>query len=307
MARGRSGLWAALGAVIVLVVVVLVFVQVRPDRHDDVADTWITTQIQAKFFADTDVRGRDIDAVTRDGVVTLRGEVKTEQERQRALTLAREVDGVRQVEDRLFRLRPELAEDMPREDPRREEVATTGEPAPGQEREDRRPLERLDDGWITTQIQARYFVDRNVRGRDIDVTTRNGVVTLTGEVHSEAERNRAVQIARGTDGVRDVTDQLRVVPRPEPTTGEEPERRPEPREDRPVTERVEDGWITTQIQAQYFLDTDIRGRDIDVSTTDGVVTLTGEVRTEAERRQAVRIARETDGVRRVEDSLTVRP
>jgi hyperosmotically inducible periplasmic protein len=152
-------------------------------------------------------------------------------------------------------------------------------------------------------------VGGDVRGRAIDVTTRDQVVTLAGEVRSEAERDRALQIARGTDGVRDVTDRLRVAGT-EPTTGEEPPGEdPEPRDDpdRDVTDRVEDGWITTQIQARYFVDADIRGREIDVTTVDGVVTLMGEVHSEAERQRAVGIARGINGVRQVDDRLTVRP
>jgi hyperosmotically inducible periplasmic protein len=306
--RSRSGLWAALAVVLVLIVVVLVFTQVRPDRHDDLGDTWITTQVQARLFADTGVRGREIDAVTRDGVVTLTGEVEGEHERERALALAREIDGVRQVVDGL-QIRREPATDVRRDDLRREEAATPGEPPPAEEREDRAAVERLEDGWITTQIQAQYFVDGDVRGRAIDVTTRDQVVTLAGEVRSEAERDRALQIARGTDGVRDVTDRLRVAGT-EPTTGEEPPGEdPEPRDDpdRDVTDRVEDGWITTQIQARYFVDADIRGREIDVTTVDGVVTLMGEVHSEAERQRAVGIARGINGVRQVDDRLTVRP
>lgn len=47
-----------------------------------------------------------------------------------------------------------------------------------------------------------------VRGLKVDVDTRGGVVTLSGTVRSAAERERAVAVARGTAGVKDVVDKL---------------------------------------------------------------------------------------------------
>lgn len=315
MARTRSGLWGALAIAVVLMLGVLVYTQVRSERHLDAGDAWITTQIQARYYADEDVSGRHIDAATRDGVVTLTGEVDSPLEHQRAVQLARDVDGVHDVVDRL-RIRTDMAGDVRLEDRGRDVVGTTG--AAQQADDDRRPLERLDDAWITTKVQSQYYLDTDVSGRRIDVTTAEGVVTLTGEVRTDAERNLALRIARDTEGVRSVNDQLRVVPLPETqaTTGQvRDERAPaapgeqarEARDDRGLTDRIDDGWITTKVQSHYYLDTDIRGRDVDVTTMNNVVTLSGHVRSEAERQEAIRIARETDGVQRVEDRLTVRP
>jgi len=66
----------------------------------------------------------------------------------------------------------------------------------------------LQDGWLTTKIEAKYFADPDVKGRRIDVTTENGVVTLAGSVDDERARQKAVAIARDTDGVIRVQDQL---------------------------------------------------------------------------------------------------
>jgi hyperosmotically inducible protein len=68
--------------------------------------------------------------------------------------------------------------------------------------------ESLDEGALTTKIKAKMVLDDLVRARDINVTTNNSVVTLTGAVHSEHERQRAVQLARETNGVTRVVDQL---------------------------------------------------------------------------------------------------
>lgn len=148
--------------------------------------------------------------------------------------------------------------------------------------------DRLADGWLTTKIQAQYFADDDVKGRYINVTTREGVVTLAGRVDDENAHEQAVQIARNTDGVRDVRDQLIVGPASTADAGDET-------------------WITTQIQARYFTDSDISGRDIDVSVRDGVVTLSGRVNSPVEKEQAIAIAEDIDGVVRVEDRLVVDP
>ncbi|MEO6212911.1 MAG: BON domain-containing protein, partial [Vicinamibacterales bacterium] len=67
--------------------------------------------------------------------------------------------------------------------------------------QDRPASSVVKDGWITTQIEAKYFADTLVKGRNIDVDTTNGVVTLTGDVTSQAERQRAVSQAKAVDGV----------------------------------------------------------------------------------------------------------
>ena len=70
---------------------------------------------------------------------------------------------------------------------------------------------------------------------------------------------------------------------------------------------VSDAELTGKITSKMALDDVVRVRTIDVSTTGGVVTLGGTVRSVAERDQALRLARETKGVTRVVDHLAVRP
>jgi hyperosmotically inducible protein len=70
--------------------------------------------------------------------------------------------------------------------------------------------EALATGGITAKIKSKMALDDLVNARSIDVDTNGDVVTLSGTVHSEAERQRALQLARETAGVRSVTDRLRV-------------------------------------------------------------------------------------------------
>ena len=66
----------------------------------------------------------------------------------------------------------------------------------------------LNEGSLNAKIKAKMALDDTVRALAIDVDTNGSVVTLTGAVHSEAERIKAVQLARETEGVTTVNDRL---------------------------------------------------------------------------------------------------
>ena len=68
------------------------------------------------------------------------------------------------------------------------------------------------DAGITTAVKSKLAADDTVKAYKVDVDTENKVVTLSGDVDTEAQRTHAVMIARNTDGVTDVIDQLRVNP-----------------------------------------------------------------------------------------------
>ena len=68
------------------------------------------------------------------------------------------------------------------------------------------------DAGITTAVKNKLIADDLVKARQINVDTTDKVVTLTGDVRTEAEESRALQIARDTNGVRDVVDQINVMP-----------------------------------------------------------------------------------------------
>ncbi len=180
--------------------------------------------------------------------------------------------------------------------------------------------DRLADGWLTTKVLAQYFADREIKARYINVTTRDGVVSLSGYVESPEARMEAVQIARNTNGVRGIEDKLLIGVAPGKDTFEAGTGGP----DTPgavatagdsdydasiaasaATAAETDERVTSMVQARFFLDPVLKVRSIDVQTRGGVVTLRGGVASEEERAQALLTARNTTGVGRVEDLLTV--
>jgi hyperosmotically inducible periplasmic protein len=68
----------------------------------------------------------------------------------------------------------------------------------------------LGNAGLTSKIKAKMALDDSIHATAIDVDTDGSVVTLSGTVGSEAERTRALQLARETDGVTQVVDRLRV-------------------------------------------------------------------------------------------------
>jgi hyperosmotically inducible protein len=142
-----------------------------------------------------------------------------------------------------------------------------------------------DDLKAEKQIQAGLQNDSGLKDNNIDVKIDHGVATLTGTVDTSAERATAERMAR-VEGVTGVDNQLKVA-------------------NKAAKGAASDEAITANVLAKYRHDDTLRHTDIDVTTTDGVVILTGNVQSEDERQRAIAIARRSSGVKRVEDKLLV--
>jgi hyperosmotically inducible protein len=142
------------------------------------------------------------------------------------------------------------------------------------------------DSAISSKIDEALEASTDVKARQVNVQTREAVVYLTGIVDSEDSRREAGRIAWRTAGVDGVVNDL--------TVGE-----------RTVGDWVDDTLISSRLKAQLIADTDVRASDVDVSSSQGVVTLIGRVRTTAMKQDAERIARGIAGVTDVHNELVV--
>jgi hyperosmotically inducible periplasmic protein len=173
------------------------------------------------------------------------------------------------------------------------------------------------DPGITTAVKAKLAADDQVKSYRIDVDTKDRVVTLSGAVDTPGARERAVQIARNTNGVTNVVDQLIVSPGATPTTGVDDavqgkakEKSAEARDKAgevaaDAKNATSDAMVTAAVKSKFLADTSVSGLRIDVDTADGVVTLTGTVPSKAEIDRAITVAKGTDGVKRVVNKLKV--
>lgn len=153
------------------------------------------------------------------------------------------------------------------------------------------------DIGLTTKVKAKLAADEAVRAYEIDVKTQDGVTTLTGYVGSEEAKNHALELAKNTEGVVRVVDMIAV------KTSQESAEAPKP--DLTLGQHLDDATITMRVKSRLLESPTVEGLKIDVDTRDAVVFLTGRVRTEAEKEQAIRIAKEVEGVRDVRASLTI--
>src|SRR5687767_4834508 len=67
------------------------------------------------------------------------------------------------------------------------------------------------DPGITTAVKSKFAADDTVKAYRIDVDTKDRVVTLSGQVDNAAAKARAVELARGVEGVKDVVDNTAIV------------------------------------------------------------------------------------------------
>lgn len=161
------------------------------------------------------------------------------------------------------------------------------------------------DAGITTDVNSKLIADDMVKARELNVDTKDKVVTLSGTVESPAQETRAIEIARNTNGVSDVVNNISIAshgePGSAPTSGGLGDRTPTTS----MGAATSDAGITTEVKAEFLADRDLAGAAIDVETRDRVVTLSGAVHTAAEKARAIQLANKVDNVARVEDKLIV--
>jgi hyperosmotically inducible periplasmic protein len=142
-------------------------------------DAAITTRVANKMRKSGEVRKRGIDVDTQLQRVALRGEVRTEREREAAERIAMQTKGVHGVDNQL-----QVVGDVPDNE--------------------------RSDLWISTRVNTRLFFNPAVRAGNIDVDTVNGVVYLSGVVRNEEQRNIAESTALSMPGVWTVVNDLQL-------------------------------------------------------------------------------------------------
>lgn len=180
----------------------------------------------------------------------------------------------------------------------------------------------VKDGWLVLKVHSEMVDEDLLSGSNIDVDVKDGVVTLRGTVPTEAGRARALEVARKNEGVKSVVDRLTIAA---PRAGDhhdqagraadKAERTGERAADgtanaaKKTGRAIDDGWIKSKIYAQYLADwgTILDDSDIDIDVANNVVTLNGTVKSAEAKTKAVAVAKATDGVKSVRDSLKVVP
>ncbi|AFT78792.1 hypothetical protein AMBLS11_11075 [Alteromonas macleodii str. 'Black Sea 11'] len=159
-------------------------------------DAWIDGKAEATLLFNGNLDSFDINTDVKDGNVVLTGKVENSVDKKLAEELVANIDGVVSVENKLT---------IVADDDMDSDLSDDAEDAVDE------GTSELTDAKIATVIKTRLLMDTDISGFDIDVDVENGVVTLTGEVDSDAERDLAVEIAKNASDVKDVENNLRVV------------------------------------------------------------------------------------------------
>lgn len=148
---------------------------------EQVDDATLQMRVGRALIADPQTSRFGIDVDVVDGVVYLKGDVDSENEKMQAGRVAANTVGVKEVKNDL-----QIEGMMPEGEDSRSDIA------------------------IRTSVGTRLMADPDTSRMNIDVDVVNGVVYLTGIVESEREKKAAERLVRGIDGVQDVKNQLEV-------------------------------------------------------------------------------------------------
>jgi hyperosmotically inducible protein len=193
----------------------------------------------------------------------------------------------------------------------------------------------IDDGQLEDAIEKAWKADAKLNARKLDVSVDHGVATISGDVLNAAEKARAEKLAHVV-GVTSVKSEIKINPDTRSTaekattaakagaekaankgaegvgtaaekTSEAAETAADKTKDAASksANAASDTWITTKVKTKFIGEKGLKGSNIDVSTTGGIVTLTGTVTSEAQRKRAVSLTKATKGVKDVDDKTTV--
>ena len=240
----------------------------------EVTDATITGQVKTAFAISKRISAYEVSVTTKDGVVTLTGQVPSEIDKELAGDVAKDTTGVKQVDNKL-RVEPGL------------------KPSDASLRES----SRVADLEIYADLRERLVASKYLSGSEIQVSVKDRVVTLTGRTHTPQQKTGAEQLARSLPNVVNVVNQLTVA---NPGAGQA--------ETPGVSEQVsKDKELANQVSFALFIERDnfVNVGAIKAESRNGDVTLSGAVTSRAERALAERVARGVNGVSSVSNRLTV--
>ncbi|WP_419226642.1 BON domain-containing protein [Alteromonas sp. OM2203] len=158
------------------------------------------------------------------------------------------------------------------------------------------------DAWIDGKAEATLLFNGNLDSFDINTDVKNGNVVLTGKVENSVDKKLAEELVANIDGVTSVDNKLTIVSDKD-MDGDMSDDMEDTVDE--GTSELTDAKIATVIKTRLLMDTDISGFNIDVDVENGVVMLSGDVDSDAERDLAVEIAKNASDVKNVKSDLRV--
>jgi len=239
-------------------------------------DAWITTKAKLALLTTEGVSGTGINVDTVDNNVTLHGKVETEAEKQKAEAVVAKIDGVKAVNNVLQVVKPK----------------------------DEKVVQVTDDK-VKQEVSKALTADKSLSDSKVEVeSVNNGVVLLGGTANSLTDHLRAVEVAITVPGVRRVVSEVKG---PDQFAAGEISVEPSAQPKGSVSATATDMYITSTAKLRLLADSKTPALEINVDTTNGIVTLFGKVPTQEAKRAAEDDVRKVSGVKSVRNELEVVP
>jgi hyperosmotically inducible periplasmic protein len=158
--------------------------EVKGTSPTENSDSWVRDRVKLTLLLHKSVRESHTEVEVRDGVVTLSGTAATTAQRELTTEYTKDVDGVKEVHNEMSVTEPQ------------KKGRTAGE--------------KIDDASITSQVKMTLLYHRSSSAVNTKVTTKRGVVTLTGTATSTAQLHLAGKLAGDVRGVKEVRNRMTV-------------------------------------------------------------------------------------------------
>jgi osmotically-inducible protein OsmY len=154
-------------------------------------DAWLDGKLEAALLFNPHLDSFAIDTDVHNGVAILSGHVSNDIEKSLAEEIAKSLEGITSVENKIVVGAPDAGTMQARAEHAGDSFK-----------------QQVADATLTAKVKTRLVVDDHIAGLKIDVDSHNGAVTLNGTVPTDTERDLAVKITENTDGVASVDNRL---------------------------------------------------------------------------------------------------
>jgi osmotically-inducible protein OsmY len=148
------------------------------------SDAWLRDKVKVTLLFHRSVSAGTTDVDVKDGIVTLRGDAASQAQKELTTQYAKDVDGVKDVKNEMVVSGPS------------KKTPTTGD--------------KIDDASITGLAKMTLLYHRSTSALNTSVTTKNGVVTLSGKAKNAAEKDLATKYVNDVNGVKSVKNQMTI-------------------------------------------------------------------------------------------------
>ena len=222
-------------------------------------DNRIESSAKKSYVFMTYLQNDNIKIQSNAGVVTLTGTVLEESHKSLARETVANLPGVKDVDNKL-----EVKGETPKTD---------------------------SNAWLTTKVKTALLFHHSVSASATEVDVKEGIVTLRGNVASQAQKDLTSEYARDVEGVKEVNNEMKVTGAKKSKTT------------RTVGRKIDDASITALVKMTLLYHRSTSAIDTKVNTKRGVVTLNGKAKNTAELNLATKYANDINGVKDVQNNM----